>query len=103
VQMIGRSKAKVPKTISIDLGVTDIYVTDRGRHIEFGGGGLGTNVGKRIESPTKGMSIPKEYAPAGLREYEEVELGVEEEPESRVHKDKRLIPREALPEVMRVF
>ena len=116
VQMIGVSKAKVPETISIDLGVADIYVTDHGRSIKFVGGGLETNIGKRIESPTKGMSIPKDVAPARLREYEEEgaaparmreyeeeELGMKEEYEPEVRKSGRLIPVETLPEVMRVF
>ncbi len=58
IQMIGKPKAKVPKEVSIDLGVVDIMIRDYGRRIEFKGGGLETVVGKSLSTPTKGMSIP---------------------------------------------
>ena len=66
VQMIGEPKVKVPESISVDLGVVDIYVTDYGKNIQFGGGGLETDVGKRLASPTKGMSIPTALGVRGL-------------------------------------
>ena len=56
--MIGKPKAKVPKTVTIDLGVVDIKIDDYGRSISFTGGGLETVAGHSILSPTKGMSIP---------------------------------------------
>ena len=67
VQMIGKPKVKVPESISVDLGVVDIYVTNYGKNIQFGGGGLETDVGKRLTSPTKGMSIPTRGVPLGVR------------------------------------
>jgi len=67
VQMIGKPKAVVPKSISIDLGVVDIYVTNYGKNIKFGGRGMETDVGKRLSSPTKGMSIDGAEAPLGVR------------------------------------
>lgn len=59
IQVVGRSrKSRVPETISFDLGIVDGYITNFGRTIEFGGGGLETDVGERLSSPTIGMSIP---------------------------------------------
>ena len=57
IQMIGTPEGKVPERVSIDLGVADILILDSGRRIEYRGGGLETDVGKRISSPTTGMSI----------------------------------------------
>jgi len=59
LQVIG-SREGVPKEITIDLGVTDIRISDFARKIEFTGRGLLTDVGERIPGPEKGMSIPAE-------------------------------------------
>jgi len=57
LQIIGEAKARVPRRIDIDLGWTDIVVMN-GEEIESSGAtGLETNVGTRIDSPTKGMSV----------------------------------------------
>jgi len=49
---------KVPfENVSFDLGVTDGFVDVKARKIEFTGGGQQTNVGTRIESTTKGVSL----------------------------------------------
>ena len=58
VQRIGKSGSVVPKTISIDLGVTDALISDYGKRIAFSGRGQDTDVGERLPSATKGMSIP---------------------------------------------
>lgn len=58
IQMIGKSKAKVPKSVSIDLGVVDIRISNYGREIAYTGKGLETVVGQSIAESTKGMSIP---------------------------------------------
>ena len=60
IQVIGKMPARVPKEVSIDLGVTDIFITDYGRKISFRGGGQKTNVGRRIDSTTKGMSVQEQ-------------------------------------------
>jgi hypothetical protein len=57
VQMIGTPKARVPKTVSVDLGVVDILIEDYGRKITFTGGGLKTSVGQNLPGATRGMSI----------------------------------------------
>lgn len=58
IQVIGRSRiATVPQSISIDLGITDAFITDSGRTIRFGGKGQKTNVGRRIISNVRGMDI----------------------------------------------
>ena len=56
--MIGKPRARVPDKISIDLGIADIFVEERGRSIRYEGKGLETDVGARMPSLTKGMSIP---------------------------------------------
>jgi hypothetical protein len=49
---------KIPsKDISADMGVTDIFIDTKARKIRFTGGGLRTDVGKRISGPTKGVSF----------------------------------------------
>lgn len=58
IQQIGETDAEVPESVSVDLGVADVYITDYGKKIEFAGKGLQTNVGSRIKSTVKGMSIP---------------------------------------------
>jgi len=58
IQKIGEAEAPVPENISIDLGITDAFITRYGRRITFGGKGEKTDVGTRMPSPTKGMSIP---------------------------------------------
>ena len=55
VQVIG-SVEGIPQDIAVDLGFVDVIITG-GDTIEFVSGGLKTNVGKRINSPTKGMSV----------------------------------------------
>ncbi|MGR3295859.1 MAG: hypothetical protein ACUZ8A_06495 [Candidatus Bathyanammoxibius sp.] len=56
IQVIGRSGAPVPVRIAVDLGVVDAHVFN-GNRIEFVGGGLRTDVGKRDASTTTGMSV----------------------------------------------
>ena len=58
IQMIGKPKAKVPKSVSIDLGVVDIQIDNYGRTISYTGKGLETVVGHSISGATRGMSIP---------------------------------------------
>jgi len=56
IQIIGRSNSRVPKVATIDLGWADIIIKN-GSDIQFGGKGLHTNVGTRIDSATTGMSV----------------------------------------------
>ncbi|KKL09971.1 hypothetical protein LCGC14_2560550, partial [marine sediment metagenome] len=56
VQMIGESGVEVPETVSVDLGVVDIFISDYGNRIEFGGHGERTDVGQSLPSTTEGMS-----------------------------------------------
>jgi len=56
VQMIGEPKSAVPESFSIDMGVTDIFVSDYGKTIKFKGRGLKTSVGKGKRGTTQGMS-----------------------------------------------
>jgi len=58
IQMIGRPGAKVPETVSIDLGAFDIFIDNYGQAIEYRAGGEKTDVGERLPSPTVGMSLP---------------------------------------------
>ena len=49
-----------PESVSVDLGVTDIFIRTRPKlTIRFEGYGLESIVGKRISVPEKGLSIPK--------------------------------------------
>jgi len=57
LQVIGKPSAKVPQRFSIDIGVTDAFITDYGKRIDFAGHGVKTDVGKRLPEPTKGMSV----------------------------------------------
>lgn len=57
IQMIGQPGADVPKEVSIDLGIVDIYISNYGKSIEFSGGGQKTEVGKRLGGSTMGMSV----------------------------------------------
>jgi len=60
IQVIGRSRiATVPQSVSIDMGVSDAFITEYGRRIAFQGKGSKTNVGTRIEDVHTGMSIPE--------------------------------------------
>lgn len=60
IQVI-RSTGKEPKSISVDLGVTDIFIKGtKNPTIRFGGKGLQTDVGKRIPGPEKGLSLSGE-------------------------------------------
>jgi len=57
IQVIGRSRAAVPKRVAVDLGWTDIFIKN-GRQIEFTSKkGLKTDVGARLPSLTKGLSV----------------------------------------------
>ena len=59
IQMIGRSRtARVPQSVSIDIGITDAFITDYGRTITFKSKGTQTDVGTRIPSTTVGMDTP---------------------------------------------
>lgn len=57
VQMVGKPRAIVPKSVSVDLGVVDITIENYGRDIKFKGGGTKTVVGQSLPSPTVGMSV----------------------------------------------
>jgi hypothetical protein len=57
IQIIGRSRiTRVPKEVTMDLGFTDIIITN-GNQISFAGSGLKTDVGTRVASNTTGMSV----------------------------------------------
>lgn len=58
IQMIGKPGAKVPKSVTVDLGVVDIKIEDYGQRIGFSGRGLETVTGHSIPGATTGMSIP---------------------------------------------
>lgn len=60
VQMIGKPRAKVPEKVNADFGIVDFFISDYGQRIEVGGKGLETNVGRGVDSPTKGMSVPSQ-------------------------------------------
>ena len=74
IQMIGKSKAKVPKSASIDLGVVDIKITKHGKAISYTGKGLETVAGGSIADPAKGMSIPA-TTPAKIKGYSKLAFG----------------------------
>ena len=57
IQMIGRTTAVVPESISIDLGIVDAFITGGGKDIEFRGKGELTDVGERLPITTQGMSV----------------------------------------------
>ncbi len=59
LQVVGRIKAVVPHRVAVDLGWADVFIIN-GRRIEFSGGGVKTDVGQRISSPTQGMSVGDE-------------------------------------------
>ena len=59
--MIGKTTAIVPESISVDLGIVDAFITNRGRNIEFRGKGEETDVGERLPSTTQGMSVDGAY------------------------------------------
>ena len=58
IQMIGKPGAKVPRTVTVDLGVVDIKIDNYGRTISFTGKGLETVTGHSIPGAAAGMSIP---------------------------------------------
>lgn len=58
VQKIGEPKAPVPESLSADLGIADLEITNYGQNIEYAGKGLETNVGGRVGITTKGLSVP---------------------------------------------
>jgi len=58
VQKIGEPKSPVPESLSADLGIADLEITNYGQNIQYTGKGLETNVGERVDSPTKGLSVP---------------------------------------------
>jgi hypothetical protein len=66
IQMIGKARAKVPKSASVDLGVVDVFIDDYGQKIAFTGKGEQTAVGERVSGTTQGMSIPG-ISPARIR------------------------------------
>jgi hypothetical protein len=58
IQIIGNS-TNVPDTVSIDLGIVDIFLFKKPKpRIEFKGKGLTTEVGERVPGPTTGLSVP---------------------------------------------
>jgi len=70
IQVIGKPRAEVPETISADIGIADVEIYDYGRNIRFAGRGMLTDVGERLESPTRGISIPS----VGIEEYRFAEV-----------------------------
>jgi hypothetical protein len=53
---------KLPfRNVAFDLGVVDGYIDVKHKRIEFTGGGLKTNVGKRIPSFTKGITLTNSF------------------------------------------
>ncbi len=65
IQMIGTSGARVPERISVDEGVTDAFITNYGTKISYGGKGEDTNVGERLPTTTKGMTVNGDGAVKG--------------------------------------
>ena len=60
IQVI-RPTGKEPKSLSVDLGISDIFITGGANpSIQFRGEGLHTDVGRRLPEPEKGLSIPEE-------------------------------------------
>lgn len=89
IQVIGKASASVPKRVAVDLGWTDILILN-GRTIEFTGKeGMKTDVGTRMESPTKGMSIDEAeglgWAEPDIADYVKKEKGISR---SRIRKKK---------------
>ena len=58
IQIVGRGTKGVPESLSVDLGITDAFITNYGTKIAFSGKGLMTDVGERVPGPTVGMSVP---------------------------------------------
>jgi len=58
VQKIGETEGKVPESLSADLGIADLEITEGGRAIRYVGKGEQTDVGERVEGVTQGLSIP---------------------------------------------
>lgn len=58
IQIIGKPGRNVPESVSLDLGAFDVFISNYGRNIDFRAGGERTDVGKSLDSPTVGMSIP---------------------------------------------
>ena len=65
LETVGRIPINV---VSFDLGVTDGWIDVKGKSIHFAGKGEGTNVGSRIESPTKGIDIDRDIIDDGFPE-----------------------------------
>lgn len=57
IQVIGDARAPIPDSLSVDLGVTDIVITNRAGKISYSGKGLTTDVGERVPGVATGMSI----------------------------------------------
>lgn len=73
IQVIGRSRTvNVPKSVSIDLGITDARI-EYGKRIQFFPRGKDTNVGTRVDSPYKGMSIVADGSEITAEEIESVD------------------------------
>lgn len=56
IQVIGESRAPVPRRVDVDLGWADIFIIN-GREIHYKSGGEETDAGSRIPSPTTGMDL----------------------------------------------
>ena len=76
IQMIGKPKARIPKSVSIDLGVVDIKIDNYGREISFTGHGLKTVAGGSIPGAAKGMSIPA-ISPVKVGGYQQLAFGTD--------------------------
>jgi hypothetical protein len=56
IQVIGDAKVPVPD-FRVDLGKTDVFISDQAKTIRYTGGGENTNVGSRIPNTTQGMTV----------------------------------------------
>ncbi len=65
----------MPKRVSIDLGWADIFVIN-GKKIEFKSGGEKTDVGARLPSPTRGMSVNDRGVRLDVEPFEPATRGV---------------------------
>lgn len=56
-QVIGGREAVKDYLVDVDMGVVDVFTEGARDRIRFSGGGLRTNVGKRMPSKVKGMTV----------------------------------------------
>ena len=67
IQVIGRSRTSiVPETIALDMGISDVIISNYGQQIAFRSKGESTDVGTSLPSTTVGMSVPQEGLTQGI-------------------------------------